>query len=73
MMKKKKNLLLRKEEEIVVLALPLFLYIFSGQGIWTCLFAWNVIIVIGSLFFGLIGFSAAHHHPEIYHDGDYLG
>jgi len=26
--------------------------------------------IFGSTFFGIVGVNAAHHHPEIFHDGD---
>lgn len=32
------------------------------------LFLW--IIVVGSVYFSVVGVNAAHHHPEIFHDGD---
>ncbi|XP_050457101.1 cytochrome b5-related protein-like [Cataglyphis hispanica] len=31
---------------------------------------WLIMLVITSALFGLIGFNAAHHHPDIFHDGD---
>ncbi|VEN38831.1 unnamed protein product [Callosobruchus maculatus] len=34
----------------------------------TAMFAW--IITISSICFGIIGVNAAHHHPDIFHDGD---
>ncbi|XP_046424611.1 cytochrome b5-related protein-like [Neodiprion fabricii] len=32
--------------------------------------AWMKVIAISSFYFVLIGANAAHHHPDIYHDGD---
>nr|CAH7757886.1 unnamed protein product [Callosobruchus chinensis] len=34
----------------------------------TTMFAW--IITMSSISFGMIGVNAAHHHPDIFHDGD---
>lgn len=31
---------------------------------------WLTIIIHSSFFFGCLGFNAAHHHPDIFHDGD---
>ncbi|KAH0944819.1 hypothetical protein HN011_001180 [Eciton burchellii] len=31
---------------------------------------WLMILLISSTMFGMIGFNAAHHHPDIFHDGD---
>ncbi|XP_018057245.1 PREDICTED: cytochrome b5-related protein-like isoform X1 [Atta colombica] len=31
---------------------------------------WLIMLLISSTLFGLIGFNAAHHHPDIFHDGD---
>lgn len=34
------------------------------------LVTWMKIILVGSFHFGIVGLNAAHHHPDIYHDGD---
>lgn len=31
---------------------------------------WLIMLLISSAVFGMIGFNAAHHHPDIFHDGD---
>ncbi|XP_031843724.1 cytochrome b5-related [Nomia melanderi] len=31
---------------------------------------WLLILVVSSFVFSMIGFNAAHHHPDIFHDGD---
>ncbi|XP_012254794.2 cytochrome b5-related protein-like [Athalia rosae] len=36
----------------------------------TALWTWLRIMLVASFHFGLIGVHAAHHHPDIYHDGD---
>lgn len=50
--------------------LPLAMYILGGQPLLLTLLFWNIIIVIASLHFFIIGFTAAHHHLEIFHDCD---
>ncbi|XP_017782408.1 PREDICTED: uncharacterized protein LOC108566841 [Nicrophorus vespilloides] len=55
---------------LIKFILPLAMYIFTEQ---TCLASfgmWNFIILVSSAIFGTIGLNAAHHHPEIFHDGD---
>lgn len=53
-----------------VFLLPLGMYIFGGQSLLHTLGMWNFIIIVGSLHFGFVGLHAAHHHPDIFHDGD---
>lgn len=60
-------------EEVLEFSLPLFLYLFSGQDLWSVIISWNIIIISASFTFGLVGLTAAHHHPDIYHDGDFFG
>uniref|UniRef100_A0A1B6CDY8 Cytochrome b5 heme-binding domain-containing protein n=2 Tax=Clastoptera arizonana TaxID=38151 RepID=A0A1B6CDY8_9HEMI len=60
-------------EDLIGLVLPILLTIignFGGRNIVECLFIWTLIISSGSFFFGLIGVNAAHHHPDMFHDGD---
>ncbi|KAL3272609.1 hypothetical protein HHI36_014077 [Cryptolaemus montrouzieri] len=45
-------------------------YFMTSQDLTICLKMFVWIIFWGSLIFGLIGKTAAHHHPEIFHDGD---
>lgn len=43
--------------------------VFSGEILFSLIiFGW--IQLTGSLHFGAVGLNAAHHHPEIFHDGD---
>ncbi|CAH1109011.1 unnamed protein product [Psylliodes chrysocephalus] len=52
------------------LSLPLLMYIFGTETILNTFIMWNVILLVGSFQFTLIGFNAAHHHPDVFHDGD---
>ncbi|KAK9887942.1 hypothetical protein WA026_000242 [Henosepilachna vigintioctopunctata] len=45
-------------------------YWLTGQPFFTCLKIFIWIILWGSFCFYLIGKTAAHHHPDIFHDGD---
>lgn len=59
-----------KLTDLSPLTLPLFMYIATGQTLWSTLIMWNFIVLVGSLHYGFIGLHAAHHHPDIFHDGD---
>ncbi|KAJ8923277.1 hypothetical protein NQ315_001834 [Exocentrus adspersus] len=50
--------------------LPLAMYLFGGRSFWDAFWMWNYILVCGALHFGFVGLHAAHHHPDIFHDGD---
>ncbi|KAL0272535.1 UNVERIFIED_CONTAM: hypothetical protein PYX00_005467 [Menopon gallinae] len=60
-------------EEFLAFTVPLLTWLVSNEDPLKVFAAWNVTIVSGSFFFFLIGLTAAHHHPEIYHEGDYIG
>ncbi|XP_019869412.2 cytochrome b5-related protein [Aethina tumida] len=57
-------------EVFLAYAVPFFVYTITRQPIITCalFFLWT--ILIGGLHFSIIGVNAAHHHPDIFHDGD---
>lgn len=53
--------------------LPFFLPIvmcFFASSVREAVTLWLAINVCGSFAFNLVGFTAAHHHPRIFHDGD---
>ena len=54
-------------------AVPFFLPIlmsFFSPSFLVALKFWLLIIMTSSFVFSMIGFNAAHHHPDIFHDGD---
>lgn len=55
--------------DFIPMILPM-ISIYFAPSVTTALKTWLLLILIASFFFGLIGFNAAHHHPEIFHDGD---
>ncbi|XP_012534068.1 cytochrome b5-related protein isoform X2 [Monomorium pharaonis] len=55
--------------DIVPFLLPLSMYLVTAN-ILVVLKLWLLMLLISSFMFGLIGFNAAHHHPDIFHDGD---
>lgn len=59
-----------KKTDFIAFLLPLFMYIFSGQSFWQTFIMYNFIICVGSTHLFFVGLHAAHHHPEIFHDGD---
>uniref|UniRef100_V5GUG9 Cytochrome b5-related protein n=1 Tax=Anoplophora glabripennis TaxID=217634 RepID=V5GUG9_ANOGL len=50
--------------------LPLAMYLFGGRSFLDAFWMWNYVLVVGALHFGFVGLHAAHHHPDIFHDGD---
>jgi fatty acid desaturase len=48
----------------------LLLLIILAQSVWGGFKAWMIIHAASSYLFLLIGLNAAHHHPDIFHDGD---
>ncbi|CAG9854815.1 unnamed protein product [Phyllotreta striolata] len=52
------------------LLLPICMYIFGTQSLFHTLLLWEVILSVGSFVFTAIGLNAAHHHPDVFHDGD---
>nr|AEE62418.1 unknown [Dendroctonus ponderosae] len=59
-----------KKTDLVAFTLPVFMYLFSGQSMLNTFLMWNFVIAIGSTHLFFVGLHAAHHHPEIFHDGD---
>lgn len=57
-------------DDLVPFSLPLAMYLLSGQGFLATCWMWTFIIMVSSLHFCFVGLSAAHHHPDIFHDGD---
>ncbi|XP_066588603.1 cytochrome b5-related protein-like [Prorops nasuta] len=55
--------------DIVPFFLPITMSLVAPSVV-TALKTWLVIILISSFVFSLIGLNAAHHHPDIFHDGD---
>ncbi|PSN47115.1 Cytochrome b5-related protein [Blattella germanica] len=57
--------------DIVIPFIPLMLmYYFSGATFGETFFMWVWIVCVSSFIFGFLGFNGAHHHPNIFHDGD---
>ncbi|XP_075972012.1 cytochrome b5-related protein-like [Anticarsia gemmatalis] len=50
--------------------LPLWMYVVSGASLYDSIIMWLWIICTGSFIFANIGANAAHHHPDIFKDGD---
>lgn len=50
--------------------LPLAMYLFGGRTFLDAFWMWNYVLFMGALHFGFVGLHAAHHHPDIFHDGD---
>lgn len=57
-------------EDAVPFVLPIVLYVLGGHSILTALRFWGIILTVCSFHYFFVGFNAAHHHPDIFHDGD---
>lgn len=55
--------------DFVPLLLPLSMSLLAPK-ILVAFKLWLIMLLMSSVLFGLIGFNAAHHHPDIFHDGD---
>ncbi|XP_069700190.1 cytochrome b5-related protein-like [Periplaneta americana] len=58
------------KEAFIPFAPLLVMYIFSGSSFIETFIMWSWILIVSSFSFVFIGLNAAHHHPEIFHDGD---
>lgn len=56
--------------DLICLSLPLSMYLCSSACLLYVGLQWFGIIAIASFAFCVIGLNAAHHDPEIYHEGD---
>ncbi|CAH2001566.1 unnamed protein product [Acanthoscelides obtectus] len=59
-----------KITDLTAAILPISMYILGGQSLLATLWMWNFILHVGSCHFALVALHAAHHHPDIFHDGD---
>ncbi|CAG2053691.1 unnamed protein product [Timema podura] len=59
-----------RKTDVIPLILPSLMYFLSGSGLLQTLVTWSWILVTASFFFGLIGINGAHHHPDVFMDGD---
>lgn len=59
-------------DEFIPIAIPLIMYQFGGgdNSFGSALKLFLIAILAGGLAFGIIGFNAGHHHPDVLHDGD---
>lgn len=57
-------------ETLLPFTLPLLSWFVTKQSVLFCIIMFIWIIVVASVHFGIVGVNAAHHHPDIFHDGD---
>ncbi|XP_069678874.1 cytochrome b5-related protein-like isoform X2 [Periplaneta americana] len=57
-------------DDAVPLVIPFSMMVCAGVGAADAFWMWMWITVTSSLFFHIIAFNGAHHHPEIFHEGD---
>ncbi|KAJ9600591.1 hypothetical protein L9F63_026270 [Diploptera punctata] len=58
------------KEDLIPLIIPGSMLLFSNCGLKVALLMWIWVIMTSGFFFGAISLNGAHHHPEIFHDGD---
>ncbi|KAJ8937274.1 hypothetical protein NQ318_005672 [Aromia moschata] len=59
-----------KITDLTSFTLPAAMWILSGQPFLDTMWMWTFILFVGSVHYGFVGLHAAHHHPDIFHDGD---
>lgn len=58
-------------DELLPFVVPITMYSFGGDhSLLSALKLFLIVILSGGFIFGVIGWNAGHHHPEIVHDGD---
>lgn len=56
--------------EFIPYFIPILMYLTTNRTLLETILMWLWIVTAGSFHFGVVGVNAAHHHPEIFHDGD---
>ncbi|KAF6207091.1 hypothetical protein GE061_018330 [Apolygus lucorum] len=56
--------------ELIPLILPAAMMFLGNVSLYSSFVWWNTILVMGSFCFFWVALNAAHHHPELLHDGD---
>lgn len=56
--------------DLLIFVIPALLMFFGQLTVIAALSAWLVIVMTSSFTFTFVGFSATHHFPDNFHDGD---
>jgi len=59
-----------RADDTIPLVIPVSMITFGGMGPEDAFWMWMWVTTTSSLFFHIIAFNGAHHHPEIFHEGD---
>lgn len=59
-------------DDLVPFTVPIAMYLFASNDILFVAKYWLYIVLWSSTFYGFIGLTASHHHPDAYHDGDQM-
>lgn len=57
-------------DDAIPLVIPVSMMTFAGVSPGDAFWMWMWVTITSSLFFHIIAFNGAHHHPEIFHEGD---
>lgn len=58
------------DDIVVPFSIPVVMLFFNNFDVFKTIKLWILILWMGGFAFGVIGLNAAHHHPEINHEGD---
>lgn len=65
-----KEQVIHLDDILVPLIIPTVMTIFGNPDLNQVLKLWMLMVLVASFAFTFIGLNAAHHHPELYHEGD---
>jgi hypothetical protein len=58
--------------DVLMFVIPAILTLCGQMTIISIIIAWLIIVLTSSFIFTFVGFSASHHFPENFHDGDLI-
>lgn len=67
---KTKDRVIHLDDIIVPLIVPTVMFLFGNRNVGTVMMLWCCMLICGAFCFGVIGLNAAHHHPDVVHEGD---
>jgi fatty acid desaturase len=59
-------------DDLIGFSVPVAMYFLGKSDLIDVLKCWNLILMFGGIFFGIIGITVGHHTPETTHEGDEL-
>lgn len=59
-----------RKADFIPLLIPTLMLLIGGATLPMALLLWTWVTVVASFVFSAIGVNAAHHHPDLFHEGD---